>query len=408
MSLWHPFTQMRGFAPIGEVVEARGAWLTLADGRRLFDGISSWWVTLHGHSHPRIVQAIAEQAARFDQVILADFTHRPAAELARRLAARMPGDLDHVFFSDDGSTAVEVALKMAWQGQRAQDPRRDTLVAMRGAYHGDTLGAMSVTERDVFSQPFNPLLVDVVFLEWRADAIQSWFQEHGHRAVACIAEPLVQGAQGMRFHDPALLRTLAEACQGAGAWLIADEVMTGFGRLGTLLACERAGVSPELVCLSKGITGGALALGATVCTDAVYRRFLGDRKLDAFLHGHSYTGNPIACATALASLALFEEEQTLARVAALEARYAAQAPALAALPGVTNLRFMGSILAFEVEGGPGGYFDPAGARVCDAALARGLFLRPLGNTVYLLPPLCTTPDELGWCLDVLAAAIQEA
>ncbi|MCB9665751.1 MAG: adenosylmethionine--8-amino-7-oxononanoate transaminase [Alphaproteobacteria bacterium] len=410
VDVWHPFTQLQGFAPLGTVVRARGAWLELADGRRVLDGIASWWVNVHGHCHPRITEAIATQAATFDQVILADFTHAPAATLAARLAALLPGDLDHVFFSDDGSTAVEVALKLAWQAQglRGQG-HRTRFVALEGGYHGDTLGAMRVGARDVFTAPFDGLLGPTTFLPWDdGAAAERFFEAEGHEVAVCIVEPVLQGAGGMRLGSPEALARLAAAARRAGVILVADEVATGFGRLGPLWACELAGVVPDLLCMSKGITGGALALGATGVRGELFDLFLGADKRRAFLHGHSYTGNPLACAAALASLDLFDEEDTLGRVRAIDATYAAWHDRLAALPGVRDVRHRGVLLAFDLEGGPGGYLDPVGVRVQRAALAQGLYVRPLGHVVYLLPPTCITPDELDWALGVLVDAVGDA
>lgn len=409
-SIWHPFTQLRDFEPLGTVERARGAWLHLSDGRRLLDGIASWWVIVHGHSHPAIVAAIAEQAGRLDQVILADFDHPPARDLSARLAAILPGDLSHLFFSDDGSTAVEVAVKMAWQAQQARgEGHRTRLVALEAGYHGDTLGAMTVGARDVFTEPFHDLLGDVHFLPFDdGGAAERFFAAHGHEVAAVVFEPLVQGAGGMRMGSPEALRRLVTAAQDAGAYAIADEVATGFGRTGRMWACEHAGVVPDLLCMSKGITGGALPLGATACTPAIHDLFLGDDKRTAFLHGHSYAGNPIACAAALASLDLFETEDTLARVARIEALWREHLPRFAALPGVRNVRCRGLFFAFDVEHGPGGYLDPIGARIQAAALQEGLYVRPLGHVVYLLPPVCVSEDDLRWALEVLREATATA
>ncbi|MBX2798376.1 MAG: adenosylmethionine--8-amino-7-oxononanoate transaminase [Myxococcales bacterium] len=404
--VWHPFTQLKGFTPRGRVVRASGAWLELDDGHRVLDGISSWWVTLHGHSHPAIVAAIAEQAATFDQVILADFTHAPAATLAQRLAKVLPGDVQHVFYSDDGSTSVEVALKMAIQGHaQLGAPERTRFLAFDGAYHGDTVGAMSVGERGPFTAAFEPMLFDVTHLPYGdADAADAALAEHGHEVAGVILEPMIQGAAGMRFAPAPFLARLRQACDRAGAWLIADEVFTGFGRTGRMWACEHADVVPDLMCVSKGITGGTLALGVTACRDHVYEAFLHDERAKAFLHGHSYTGSPIACAASLASLELFATEGTLDRVSAIETTYQAHLPALAALPRVKNARVLGDVMAFDVQGGPGGYYDPVGRRICDAVFGEGLYVRPLGNTVYLVPPLCTTPDEIAWAMQRLTEA----
>jgi adenosylmethionine-8-amino-7-oxononanoate aminotransferase len=406
--LWHPFTQQRGFQPLGTVVGARGAWLDLSDGRRVLDGISSWWVTLHGHAHPTLAAAIAAQAAAFDQVILADFDHGPALTLTRDLADHLPGGLRRVFFSDDGSTSVEVALKMAWQAQRARDPGRDLFVTLDGAYHGDTLGAMNVGARDTFTERFRGMLTDVISLPWDdADACEAWLSAHGDRVVAVIAEPMLQCAAGMRMCQPAFLARLAAAARAAGALFIADEVAVGFGRTGRMWGCDHAGVVPDLMCLSKGLTGGTLPLGVTVASDALYDGFLGASKREAFLHGHSYTGNPIACAAAVASLGLFRAEGTVGRFQAMTERWAAHAPAFAALPRARDVRWLGGVFALTLDGGVG-YHDPIGGKVQRAALASGLYVRPLGDVVYLMPPACVTPDELDEALDRLRAAILAA
>jgi adenosylmethionine-8-amino-7-oxononanoate aminotransferase len=406
--IWHPFTQLRDFEPLGRVVGATGAWLHLADGRRVLDGISSWWVNIHGHSHPKIVAAITAQAAAFDQVILADFEHAPAIELTRRLVERLPGDLNHVFYSDNGSTAVEVAIKLAWQFQLQRGEHRPRLVAFEGAYHGDTLGAMRVGARDLFTAPFEGLLGPTTRLPWDdADAAEAFFATHGHEVCAFIVEPLLQGVAGMRVGRPDQLARIDAAVHKAGALLIADEVATGFGRTGTFWACEQAGIVPDLLAMSKGITGGTLPLGATACREELFRAFLGPDKRSAFLHGHSYCGNPITAAAALASLDLFEEERTLDRVAAISARYAAHAPAFAALPGVRGVRWLGGVFAFDLAGGPGGYLDPIGRRLQAAALQHGLYVRPLGDVAYLMPPFCVTEAELDQALHTLAACTQQ-
>ena len=405
-SVWHPFTQLKGFAPRGEVVRAQGAWLTFADGHRAIDGNSSWWVNTHGHAHPKIAEAIAEQARRFDQVILADFSHAPAAQLSGLLESVLPGDLNHVFFSDNGSTSVEVALKMALQAQHnlGQKQRRH-FVAFEGAYHGDTVGAMSVGERGVFNEPFWSLLFDCAVLPYNdASALREHLARHGDEVAGVIMEPLVQGAAGMVFSDVDYLRECSVLCRDAGVFLILDEVMTGWGRTGTLFACEQAGITPDILAASKGITGGTLPLGVTACTPSLFEAFLGDQKTDAFLHGHSYTGNPIACAASLAALSLYEEEGTLQRVQGMEAQYTGAAPLFSALDGVEGVRQRGGIFAFELTSEMGGYLDPIGRRVSDRTFPMGLYSRPLGNTLYLMPPFCITERELDRCLDQLYEA----
>ena len=391
--IWHPFTQLRGFQPLGSVVAAEGAHLVLADGRRVIDGISSWWVNLHGHARPEIAAAIADQAQRLDQVILADFEHPAAVALTAALRPLLPPPLAHVFFSDDGSTAVEVALKMAWQHQRARDPRRRRLVAFSGSYHGDTLGAMSVGDRDVFTAAFAGMLLDVELLPFDGPLAAAALQARGDDVVAVIIEPMVQCAGGMRMMPAQALAQIAAATHAAGALLIADEVAVGMGRTGRLWAGGHAGLRPDLMCVSKGITGGSLPLGLTIASEAIFESFLGPDKRSAFLHGHSYTGNPLACAAALASLALVAREHTPARFAAYEQVYRRWLPRLSHHPRLSNPRALGGIFAVDVQGG-GGYLDPVGRQIQDAALARGLYLRPLGSVVYLMPPACLSEAEL--------------
>lgn len=407
--VWHPFTQLDGFSPVGTVVGAEGCWLHLADGRRLFDGIGSWWTCLHGHREPRLVEAIQAQIGAFDQVILADFDHAPAIGLTERLARLMPGDLDHVFLSDDGSTAVEVAIKLAWQAHRRAGERRSRLVAFVGGYHGDTLGAMRVGDRDVFAGPFLDLLGGIDLLPYGdARAAEAFLAAHGADVAAVIVEPGLQGAGGIRLSSPEFLRRLAAATRAAGAFLVADEVAVGLGRTGTMWACDAAGVVPDLMCLAKGLTGGTVTLGATGVRTPLFERFLGPTRREAFLHGHTYTGNPVACAAACASLDLVVERDVPGRFRAMEAVWAEAAPRLAALPGVADVRWSGGVFAFDLVGGPGGYLDPVERRVHLAALAEGLYVRPLGNVVYLWPPACATDDALRWALDVLARAVAAA
>ena len=409
MNVWAPFAQMKGYSPKGEVIKASGAWLELSDGRRVMDGISSWWVNNHGHNHPVIMAAITEQLSRYDQVILADFSHGQSAQLAQRLAEVLPGDLQHVHYSDNGSTAVEIAMKMAFQSQaNLGQGQRKRFVAFTGAYHGDTIGAMSLGERGPFNEHFWDLMFDVDFLTYGAiDEVRAYLSEHGDEVAAVILEPLVQGAAGMKFCSPEFLAQLRELTEEAGCWLIADEVMTGFGRTGTVFAVEQAGIVPDIICLSKGITGGCLPISVTVTRPAVFEAFLGPDKRSAFLHGHSYTGNPIACAAANAAFTLFESEDTLGRVAMMERVYRSVVSDFEALPSVVNVRARGGIFAFEIEQGQAGYHNPVGGQVTDRCFAKGLYLRPLGNTVYLMPPFCVSEEELRAALEVLRCSVAD-
>ena len=405
------------------MVGAQGAWLTLADGRRIFDGLSSWWSTLHGHGHPTIVRAIAEQAARLDHVLFAGCTHPPAVALAERLIAAAPGGFSRVFFSDNGSTAVEVALKMAFQYHiNRGTSRRRHFICLEGGYHGDTIGAMSAGDPGTFGEPFEPLLFPVTriapalthgrddtqaALQHALAALDRAFAQHAGQVAALVVEPMLQGAAGMRMMPPAYLRALRQRCSEHGALLIADEVMTGFARTGHMFAQQHADIAADIMCLSKGISGGVLPLAATLAPEHIYQAFLHQDMRRGFLHGHTYTANPIACAAAVASLQLFEQEQTLTRVANIEAFYARRLPLFGRHRRVANVRWMGSIGVVELAGGPAGYYNPLGSRIHTAMLKRGFLVRPLGAVVYTLPPYCSSDTELASLYDALASVLDE-
>ena len=396
--VWHPYTQHGAAAPPIAVAGAHGAWLTLADGRRVLDAVSSWWVNLHGHGHPKIVEAIRAQAASLEHVIFAGFTHEPAVRLAERLVgwARAAGSpATRAFYSDDGSTAVEVALKMAFQAaQQRGETRRTRFIALRGAYHGDTLGAMAVGEPDGFHPLFRSLLPSVDFVAPDdLPALEALLAARPGEHAALIVEPMVQGAAGMRFHSAAWLRAAFARCQADGLLCIADEVFTGFGRTGAMFAFEHAGVAPDLVCVSKGITGGFLPLAVTLASERVFEAFWGDDIGRAFLHGHSYTANPIACAAALASLDLLESPEVAARHAAIVRETAAHIEALRTHPGLREARALGTIGAVDLADAEG-YGGARSVALRAAALDRGVLLRPLGGTLYAVPPYCTSSEEL--------------
>ena len=405
--VWYPFSPVRTEASPLKVVSGKGARIRLADGRSIIDCISSWWVNLHGHGHPRIADAIHEQANRLEHVIFAGFTHEPAERLAESLAHILPGDLAHVFFSDDGSTSVEVALKVAYQYWANLDEVRPTFIAFEGAYHGDTFGAMSVGSPSSFSSVFSDLLFSVEHLPfpetWIGDsevarredtiveALETRLSDRDRPVAAVIVEPLVQGAGGMRMCRNEFLRRLRHTTKRFGTLLIFDEVMTGFGRTGERFACERAGVEPDLICLAKGLTGGFVPLAVTVASREVYAAFDSADSRKTFWHGHSYTANPIGCAAALASLELLSESAPAFR--GMEDHHinflGELDPSRTKRPRVT-----GTIAAFDLKTeGPGGYFDRIGDEVKRRTLSKGLLLRPLGNTVYLMPPYCLTNDE---------------
>ncbi len=406
--IWHPYTQHQSAAPPISVESARGAHLITNDGRRILDCVSSWWVTLHGHCNEVIAAAIAEQSAKLEQVIFAGFTHEPAVRLAEELTRILPRGLSKVFYSDDGSTSVEVALKMALQFWRNRGELRRTVVALEGAYHGDTFGAMSVSARGLFNDAFAEQLFSVERLPDPVDgdpaaAFDALLERRGPEIAAIIVEPLLLGAGGMRMWSADTLRSLRESAARAGVLFIADEVLTGFGRTGPLFACEHAGITPDIICLSKGLTGGFLPLGATVASEEVFAAFLNaDRRFTLF-HGHSYTANPIACAAAVASILLLDDA-CAARRKHIELIHRAELTKLAAQRGVVNTRVLGTVAAFDLVGDPG-YLSNAATQVASECLENGVLLRPLGNVVYLIPPYCVEETELIGAYNVISNAV---
>ena len=409
--VWHPYTQHGIGEPPIAIARAEGAYLHDASGRAIFDGISSWWVTLHGHAQPEIAAAIADQARTLEQVMFAGFTHEPAVRLADALTGRAPAGLTRVFFSDDGSTAVEVALKIALQYWRHRGEQRRLIVALENAYHGDTFGAMSVSDRGLFTAPFAEHLFEVARLPDPVDhdpaaALDDLIRSRGRDIAAVIVEPMLLGAGGMRVWSADTLRALREITRRHGIVLIADEVLTGFGRTGPLFACEHAAVSPDLMCLSKGITGGFVPFAATLATDELFDAFRSPDRKRTLFHGHSYTGNPIACAAALASLALLDEHSAERR-RAIQRSHEAAAVRLSSLPGIDNVRVLGTMLALELVATDRGYLSGVGPALRGFALERGVLLRPLGDTVYLLPPYCSTASDLAHAYDVIAEFAEE-
>ncbi|MCR6632481.1 MAG: adenosylmethionine--8-amino-7-oxononanoate transaminase [Magnetospirillum sp.] len=417
--VWHPFTQAGTAPPAILARGGKGATIHGADGREYLDVCSSWWVNLHGHANPMIAKAIAEQAARLEQVIFADFTHEPAVRLAARVAGHLPGDLDRVFFSDDGSTAVEVALKMARQYWSNQGQDRRVYVAFHGGYHGDTAGSMSVGRScGIFAAWENmmfPVEVAPFPVTWDGDeeaeakeqrallALDEILERNAGKVAGVIIEPLIQGAAGMRMCRPHFLRTLEARVREAGSLLILDEVMTGFGRTGEIFACVKAGILPDFVCLSKGLTGGFLPMSLTVTREFIYEGFLGTEVSKAFLHGHSYTANPLGCAAGLASLDLLEGTECQARIQAIEAIHRQRLPGTARHPGVSKARLCGTIAAFDLAGQ--GYGGALSTRMKNAFLEKGLLMRPMGDVLYLLPPYCITDMELHRAWDIIDGVI---
>jgi len=409
--VWHPFTQHGLREPIPQVVSARGAWLECADGTQLLDAISSWWVITHGHCEPRIAAAIAAQAGVLDQVIFAGYTHPAAEAVARGLVEVAPAGLAHVFFSDSGSTAVEVALKMAlgyWHNRRES---RHRILVMEHSYHGDTIGAMSVGERGVFNRAYAPLLFDVATVPFPAagaeqrtlDALEALCRAPETPA-AFIVEPLVLGAGGMLVYPPAVLRAMREICVRHSVLFIADEVMTGWGRTGTLFACEQAGIAPDLMCLAKGLTGGMVPLAATLASTAIFEAHSSRDRADMFFHSSSFTANAVGCAAAQANLAIWQGEDVPGRVAALGAALDAGLARLADQAAFANPRRLGGIAAIDLSVPDAGYLSDVAPRLRAYFLAQGLLLRPLGNTIYMMPPYCTAPDEIARAFEVIAAA----
>ena len=401
-----------------------GVFLETQDGRRILDAISSWWVNLHGHSHPAIAAAIAEQSARLEHVLFAGFSHEPAEELASRLGKIVPAPLRHIFFSDDGSTAVEVALKMAVQFWRnCGRPEKRGIIALENAYHGDTAGAMSVSDDSPFTSAFASLRIPVLRVHapychhcpagpqratWHIECLKSLeklLSECGPEIAAIIVEPLLQGAGGMIVHPEEFLSGIRSLTSTYDVLLIADEVLTGFGRTGRMFACERASVVPDFMCVAKGITGGFLPLAATLTTDRVHHAFSGSDPSRTFFHGHSYTANPIACAAANANLKIFESEPVFERIAAIEKVHLARLPAFAADSRVADVRKIGTVAAIELNVADAGYLSSLRPRLYEFYINRGVLLRPLGNVVYILPPYAITPDQVNFVYDVIADSL---
>ena len=407
--LWRPYTSSddHEHKPLFVVDRAEGAWLIGSDGRRLLDASGSWWCNNLGHGHPRLRKAIAEQSERLMHCTLAAATHEPAARLAAELVEAAPEGLTRVFYSDNGSTSVEVALKIAFQyWQQAGASKRTRFLALPGAYHGDTIGVMSASAVDEFSAVFRPLLFDVqrprepVEHEWEPvfDELFAELRSRGDVIAAVIVEPIIQGAAGMRMYPPELLSALDTEVKKAGALLIADEVFTGFGRTGAMWACDHAGVTPDLLCSAKGLSGGMLPFAATLATERIYEGFRGD-KSRAFMHGHTFCGNPIGAALAREVLAIYRDESIIQAAEPKAAKIKAAIDAMASIPGVSHPRALGMCAAFDV--GETGYMGNIGWQISDVALELGAHLRPLGNTVYIVPPLNIADNDLDELLRVL-------
>ena len=425
LRIWHPYTQESLDPPPLRVARAQGAYIYLDDGRRLIDAISSWWVSIHGHCHPVIMSAIAEQTKKLDHVLLAGFTHDAIEELSAGLRKILPSGLDHIFFSDNGSTAVEVALKMAVQyWQNIGQPKKTGIIALEHAYHGDTAGAMSVSADSSFTDPFRTFRFPVHHVhsaycyrcpvgKTRAtcnidclDQLEQLLKAKSGEIAAMIVEPLLQGAGGMIMHPVEFLQRVRKLCSDYDVLLIADEVLTGFGRCGTMFACDLAKVTPDLMCLSKGLSGGAIPMGATVATSRIHETFVSDDRSRTFYHGHSYTGNPLAAAAAVASLKVFDTEPVFERIAAVAQLHRERLASIAKHPAVGDARCIGTAAAIELRADDAGYTSSLRPKLYHFFLNAGVLLRPLGHIVYILPPYCISADDLHYVYDRIADVLQ--
>jgi adenosylmethionine-8-amino-7-oxononanoate aminotransferase len=409
--IWHPFTIQKNAPEPKKVVSGDGIWLELDDGTRIADCISSWWVNIHGHANPIITESIYEQAQKLEHVIFANFTHDPAEKIANVVTDMLPGNLNKVFFSDNGSTAIEVAIKTAVQYWQNRGKTRNKIIAFNGAYHGDTFGAMSAGARTIFSQVFENMLFEVDFVDyphtWEGDEeisakedqviedIEQLLVENPDEYAAIIVEPLIQGAGGMRVCREEFLQRLHWVNRQFETLLIFDEVMTGFGRTGRNFASLRAQVEPDIICLAKGLTGGFLPLSVTVSSDEVYETFYSEDPVKTLWHGHSYTANPLGCAAAIASMEILADSQD--RIKNMETEHNTHLSDLRELPIVENVRVKGTIAAFDLKTNEeSGYLNSIAQNIKSKSHDYGLLIRPLGNTVYLMPPYCITEDELKW------------
>lgn len=400
--IWHPFTPLKNSPVPIPVIKGAGAYLTDEHGNHYLDAISSWWVTLHGHAHPYIAQKIYQQALTLEQVIFAGFTHQPAIELAERLLKLLPGNFSKIFYSDNGSTATEVAIKMAlqyWWNKEEKAPRKTKIIAFNNSYHGDTFGAMSVSDRSVFTLAFHEKLFEVIFIDTPTEdnlpQHQQFIDNNSHEIAAIIYEPLVQGAGGMKMYKAALLNQLLATCKQHHIICIADEVMTGFGRTGKNFASEYMEVLPDIICLSKGLTGGTMALGVTAAASFIVTAFDTEDKLKTFFHGHSFTANPLACTAANASLDLLEQpacKQAIYGIVQQNKEWLSRLHKYN-LP-IKDIRQLGTIVAFEIDKGKTEYLNTIAATITKKGLEKGIYIRPLGNTVYIMPPYCVDINTL--------------
>ena len=405
--IWHPFNQHALTPDAIRVSRSEGVWLETEKGRML-DAISSWWVITHGHRHPRIVEAIKQQADALDQVIFANFTHQPAEDVAHALIEMAPQGLSKVFYSDSGSTSVEVALKMALGFWKNSGKNRTRIIALEHGYHGDTVGTMSAGARGVYNAAYEPLLFDVVRLPFPAAGREKetldQLRQAAPGAAALIVEPLVLGGGGMLIYSADVLREMAAICRENGTLLILDEVMTGFGRTGTLFACEQAGISPDILCLSKGLSGGTLPLAATLCREEIFAAHYSTDRSRTFFHSSSFTANPIACAAARANLEIWRDEPVRDRIATLAERQEERLSRFRGDGRFENVRRLGTITALDLKVPDAGYLANVTPELMKFFRAQGVLLRPLGNSIYVMPPYCVTAPELDLVYDAILAA----
>lgn len=396
--VWHPYTPQKAMPEPIPVVKGDGAYIIDENGKTYIDAISSWWVTIHGHANAYIAEKIYEQAKTLEQVIFAGFTHEPAVRLAERLLEILPGEFAKIFYSDNGSTAVEVGVKMALQyWWNKGDKKRNKILALNHSYHGDTFGTMSLSDRSVFTLAFQDKLFEVIFIDPPVQGA-SLYNGPWNELACVIYEPLLQGAGGMNIYDAGALNSLLQQCHAHEVICVADEVMTGFGRTGKLFASEYMEEKPDIICLSKGLTGGTMALGVTACTAKIHSAFVDEDRKKTFFHGHSFTANPLACTAALASMDLLLKAGCQLQIDSIAEQHKQYIQQLGAdtrfAKNVKNLRSIGTIMAFEIESGRDGYLNNIGLEFTRKALEQGVYLRPLGNTVYIMPPYCITKEQL--------------
>lgn len=409
--IWHPYTQMlTADAPIG-IVKGEGAYLITENGEKLIDAISSWWVNIHGHAHPYIAQKVYAQLQTLEHAIFAGFTHPGAVDLAEKIISILPSKQRKVFYSDNGSTAVEVALKMSLQFWNNQNQKRLKILAFENAYHGDTFGAMAVSGRSAFTAPFDALLFDVIFIPTPNDSnienLKSQITNHKSELACFIFEPLVQGASGMLMYEAAYLDALIAHCQQENILTIADEVMTGFGRTGKLFATDYLHHKPDMMCFSKGITGGTMPLGLTTCSQPIYDAFLSNDKLKTLFHGHSFTANPVACAAALASFDLLMQPETMQHINRIMAQHQVFKSKIEQHPKLKNVRQTGTILALEWQNNADtSYFSDLRTQLYNFFISKNIILRPLGNIIYILPPYCISESDLAYIYQQIEAALE--